>query len=279
MLATLIIVFREVFEAGLIIGIILTATRHVAGRVRWISYGVIGGIIGAFGVAAFAGSIGSALSGVGQEVFNASIMFLAVAMLAWHNVWMARYGRNIAKEMKEVGAAVTAGRKTLAALAVVVGVAVLREGAEVVLFLYGVAVSGQSTLISMIGGGAAGLLLGALVTALLHKGMLHIPTRRFFSITEGLITLLAAGMASQGVLFLQQAGIITQLSQTVWDSSALLSETSLLGKALHALIGYTDQPSAAQLLAYAVTLIGIVTLMRVCEKKRPKIQAILRQPA
>ena len=278
MLATLIIVFREVFEAGLIIGIVLAATRHVPGRGRWISYGIVGGLAGACILAAFAGTLSAALSGIGQEVFNAFIMFTAVVMLGWHNVWMASHGRQMAKDMKAVGEAVSAGRSTLAAMSVVVGVAVLREGSEVVLFLYGIAVSGTNTMISMLGGGVLGLALGAAVTALMHLGMVRIPTRRLFAVTEALITLLAAGMASQGVLFLQQAGIITHLTQTMWDSSALLSDASLLGKALHALMGYTDQPTAAQLLAYAVTLITIVTSMRFYAERQPS-RRVSHQPA
>ncbi len=279
MLATLIIVFREVFEAGLIIGIILAATRGVPNRTRWVSYGILGGVFGACLVAAFAGSIAGALSGSGQELFNASMMFVAVLMLGWHNVWMAKHGRIMAKEMKAIGQAVGDGRNTLAALSVVVGVAVLREGSEVVLFLYGIAVSGTHTAASMLGGGLLGLALGAGVTALMHLGMVRIPTRRLFSVTEGLITLIAAGMASQGVMFLQQAGIITGLSQTMWDTSALLSDASLIGKCLHTLIGYTDQPTAAQLLVYALTLIGIVTFMRLGSERNGPSRTISGQPA
>ncbi|MFN9791149.1 MAG: FTR1 family protein, partial [Holosporales bacterium] len=91
MLATLIIVFREVIEAGLIIGIVLAATRGVHHRGRWVSYGILGGTAGACVVAAFASSLAGLMAGVGQEVFNAGILILAVLMLTWHNVWMARH--------------------------------------------------------------------------------------------------------------------------------------------------------------------------------------------
>jgi high-affinity iron transporter len=262
MLATLLIVFREVIEAGLIVGIVLAATKGVPGRGLRVGYGVLGGVAGAGVVAAFAGEIGALFEGAGQEMFNAAILLIAVVMLAWHNVWMASHGRELAREMREVGAAVTAGRKPLAALAIVCGIAVLREGSEVVLFLYGIFASGGTSKAAMLLGGTLGLAAGAALSALMYFGLVTIPTRYLFSITSGLITLLAAGLAARAVGFLQQAGYVEWLSATVWDSSWLLAEDSLVGRLLHTLVGYTDRPSGAQLLAYLATVAVITGLMR-----------------
>ena len=143
MLGALIIVFREVIEAGLIVGIVMAATRGVIGRGRWITIGIVGGVLGASIVAMFAGAISDAFQGAGQELFNAGVLGVAVIMLMWHNAWMARHGREIADEMRRVGTAVSEGAKPLTALAIVVGLAVLREGSEVVLFLYGIMAFGH----------------------------------------------------------------------------------------------------------------------------------------
>jgi high-affinity iron transporter len=261
MLASLLIVFREVIEAGLIIGIVLAATRGVPRRGLWVGYGVIAGIVGACLVAGFAGQIAALFAGSGQELFNAGILILAVGMLTWHNVWMASHGRAMAQEMRQVGAAVVAGRKPLAALAVVCGVAVLREGSEVVLFLYGIAASGGTA--GMVAGGALGVLAGAAVSALMYFGLLTIPAHRLFSVTSSLITLLAAGLAAQAIAFLQQAGYVEVLTSTVWDTSWLLSEDSLFGRLVHTLVGYTDRPDGAQVAVYLLTVALIVGLMRV----------------
>src|SRR5580704_672311 len=139
MLSALLIVFREVIEAGLIVGIVLAATAGVPRRGLAVFAGVLGGVLGACLVAAFAGKLASLFQGSGQELFDASILLLAVAMLTWHNVWMASHGRAMARELKHVGASVSSGERPMAALAIVVGVAVLREGSEVALFLYGIA--------------------------------------------------------------------------------------------------------------------------------------------
>ena len=192
MLGALIIVFREVIEAGLIVGIALAVTRGVRGSRQWIAAGVFAGVVGALLVAGFAEQLSAAMAGRGQELFNASVLGLAVAMLAWHNIWMARHGRELSRELSDVGRAVASGDKTFLALAVVVGVAVLREGSEVALFLYGILISGESGF-DVLAGGFVGLGLGALVSFLTFYGLVIIPPRRLFATTSVLVTLLAGG--------------------------------------------------------------------------------------
>jgi high-affinity iron transporter len=262
MLAALIIVFREVFEAGLIIGIIMAVTRGISGRGWWIGGGVLGGVVGASIVAAFMGTLSAAFEGAGQELFNAAILGVAVVMLSWHNVWMARHGPELANEMRSAGEAVAAGSKSLAALAVVVGIAVLREGFEVVLFLYGVAVSAGGSAVAIMTGAAIGLALAASVCVLTYLGLLNIPSRHLFAVTSAMIAFLAAGMAAQAVAFLEQANVVFILPEVVWDSSWILSDKSVAGRALHTLIGYSDQPTAMQLVVYLVVLACIFVLMR-----------------
>jgi len=273
MLGALIIVFREVIEAGLIVGIVLAATHGVAGRGQWITIGVGCGVVGAAIVAMFAGVISEAFQGAGQEMFNASVLGVAVIMLMWHNAWMARHGREIADEMRRVGAEVSEGAKPLTALAVVVGLAVLREGSEVVLFLYGIMASGTSVS-AMLLGGALGIVSGAAFSALTYYGLLAIPNRYIFSVTSWLIALLAAGMAAQAVQFLNNAGLVVALDRTVWDTSWLLSEGSIMGRLLHTLIGYTERPTEMQLTVYIATLFVMFLLMRIARyAPRPRVPA------
>ena len=281
MLAALIIVFREVIEAGLIVGIVLAATKGVPFRSRWIVAGIGGGVIGACVVAAFAGEIANLFSGSGQEIFNASILLLAVCMLTWHNVWMAGHGREMARHMKRVGAAVSAGEQPLTALAIVVGVAVLREGSEVVLFLYGI---GQSTTAAgMLAGGILGVAAGAAVSALMYYGLLAIPPGKLFQTTAWLITLLAAGMAAQAVLLIQNAGYLNVLTRSLWDTSWVLPDggegwRGIAGKMLHTLVGYTAAPDGAQLVAYIATVAAILGLTR-WERRRHPRKGLIPRPA
>ena len=268
MISALIIVFREVIEAGLIVGIVLAATAGVPHRARAVGLGVGAGILGACLVAAFAGELANLFQGSGQEFFNASILLLAVAMLTWHNVWMASHGRAMARELKAAGHQVKTGERTLTALGIVVGVAVLREGSEVVLFLYGIAAQGGTTAAAMVTGGALGLAAGAAVSALMYFGLLTIPAGKLFQVTSGLITLLAAGMAAQAVIFLQNGGWLEFFTGAVWDTSWLVKEDSITGRLLHTLVGYSEAPNGAQLLAYGVTIATILVLMRLVHRQQ-----------
>jgi high-affinity iron transporter len=270
MLAAAIIVFREVIEAGLIVGIVLAATRGVQSRTVYVLGGIAAGVFGASLLAVFAGTLSNALEGAGQEVFNASILGVAVIMLGWHNVWMAQHGRELAAELAAAGRAVVAGSKTLTALAIVVAVAVLREGAEVVLFLYGVVIASGESGWGLFAGGMLGLAAGISVSALTYAGLVKIPPRYLFSVTSMLIALLAAGMASQCVAFLQRADILDFWSATLWDTSWLLPGKSLAGRVLHALVGYDDRPSILQAVAYVVTLATILVAMRVFAPAKPQ---------
>ena len=279
MLATAIIVFREVLEAALIVGIVMVASRGVMRRGAWVGGGIAVGILGALAVAGGAETIAAAASGMGQEVFNAVILFAAVAMLGWHNIWMTQHGRALTLEASRLGAAVRAGTQSLWALAVAVGLAVLREGSEVVLFLYGIAAAGGAGAVAMAFGAALGLGFGLAAGAALYFGLVKIPLRHLFSVTSWLVLLLAAGMASQGAAFLLQADLLPPLGSNLWDTSFLLSDQSLVGRVLHTLIGYTAQPAGIQLVFYLATLLVIGSLMRLAGPAAPDARAAHARPA
>ena len=262
MLAAAIIVFREMLEAGLVVGIVLAVTRSLPKAKRWIGAGVAAGVLGACVVALFTDALSAAFAGAGEELFNAAILALAVMMLAWHNIWMAQHGREMAAELRSAGKSVASGAKAPIALAIVVGVAILREGSEVVLFLYGIAISHNNSILDISLGAMLGLALGAGVSVLTFLGLVKIPVRLLFSVTGWLIALLAAGMAAQCVAFLEQGGFVSVLGATGWDTSMVVSQGSILGRIAHALVGYVDRPSVLQILVYGLTLFGIVGFSR-----------------
>jgi high-affinity iron transporter len=272
MLAIALLVFREVLEASLIVSVVCAATRGVSGRARWVGAGVAAGALGALLVAAFAGAVGSAVNGVGQELFNASVLLAAVVMIAWHAIWMASHGRQLTAQTKSLGAAVSAGDRPLTALLVVVAIAVLREGAESVLFIYAQAASGSDR-ISLAGGVALGLISGGATGLALYRGLLRIPMRYFFTATNWLLLLVAAGMAAQAANFFVQANLLPSLGDRLWDTSALLSNRSLLGQALHALVGYEARPAGIQLLFYLVTAALILVGIKICGKPKPPVSS------
>lgn len=281
MLASLLIVFREVIEAGLVIGIVLAATKGIRGRTAWVAGGVAAGLAGALVVAFFAERLEEAFAGNGQEIFNAVILSIAVVMLAWHNLWMASHGRQMAQDMKGLGAEVARGERSMLAMAVVIAVAVLREGSEVVLFLYGIAISAELGTGDMLLGGLLGILAGAALSLLIYRGLLAIPLRFLFSVTSGLVALLAAGMAGQAAALLAQDGILPTWGYAIWDTSWLLQDGSLPGRAATALFGYSAQPLGIQLAFWWATLLllvfGAQLIRRSNERAPPPAEAGLRR--
>ncbi|MDP2760993.1 MAG: FTR1 family protein [Sideroxyarcus sp.] len=261
MFATAIIVFREVLEASIIIGILAAATRSIPGSKRWLVAGVLAGLAGSGVVAASTEAIGSLANGIGQEIFNAIILGIAVLMLAWHNIWMASHGAALAANAKLVGRDIRDGNSECSVLLVIVGLAVLREGSETVLFLYGIAASdgGQS---SMMLGGMVGMLLGIAVGYTLYAGLVRVPMRWFFAATGILVLVLAAGMASQAAHFLIQADLLPSLAAPLWDTSAVLPENGLPGMLLHSLIGYDSRPAGMQIVFYLTALAAIFIGMK-----------------
>ncbi|ELH4233634.1 FTR1 family protein [Vibrio sp. LQ2] len=260
MLSSAIIVFREVLEAALIVTILMAATKGLPGRTRWIFGGVTAGLFGALAVAFSAGAIASTFEGMGQELLNAGILLTAVLMLAWHNIWMSKHARELVAHLKQVSSKVNEGSLPLYFLSVATGLAVLREGSEVVLFLYGVAAGGDSG-ISLLTGGIFGVVSGIIAGALLYFGLLRIPTHLLFKVTGWMILFLAAGLAASAAGYLMQAGILTAQAP-LWNSSSILSERSIAGQLLHILVGYQARPTAIQLAFYLATLVLISVGMR-----------------
>ena len=263
MIAIALIVFRETLEAALFVGIVAAATRGLLGRGRWLGAGVTAGVIGALLLALLADRIAALADGLGQDLVNVGILSLALAMLVWHGIWGQQQGREAALDARRLGATVRDGARTPAVLALACALAVLREGAETVLFVLGVtgspdAIGAQAPLLGI----AAGLLAGTAAGGLIYLGLSRVPTQRLFGVTHALIVVLTAAIASQLARALVQAGLVQRWNTPLWDSSWLLSPDSAFGALLHALAGYDAQPSGLQLAFYVGTLLLIVLASR-----------------
>lgn len=257
MFPTATIVFREVIEIALVIGVVMAATRGLSGRIRLVLAGLGLGVLGSSVIALFTEQISQAMNGVGQEIFNALIMFIAVGFLSWTVIWMKTHGRVLAQELKAVGQDVLSGDKSIYVLIGVVALATFREGAEIVLFTYGMLASKSYTVIEIITGGLIGAAGGAVVGFMFYMGLLKAAQRHLFTVTSWLLIILAAGMAAQGASFLISAGVLPVLHPQLWNTSAILPSGNLFSDTLNVLIGYTPKPTGMELLVYASVLAGV----------------------
>ena len=272
MLAAFLLVLREVMEAALVITIVMTATRGVAMRHLFVLGGVALGTIGALFIAGFTNVIADALDGAGQEIFNACVLLTATALLAWHVIWMASHGKKLASELRAAGEAVKLGLRPMSALSLIVASAVLREGAEIALFMEGLSFDTHGRDIAW--GAMAGLVGGMLFGAALYFGMVRIPLRHLFSTTNGLLVAVAAGMAAKAANYLAAAGWLPELGARIWDTSRILPDDTFIGSTLGAFMGYTATPSGIQLLFFAATIAAITLLSQVVARQiQPKMIA------
>jgi len=246
----LFIVWRESVEAILVISILYAWIRARGDGVittRHLWTGVAGGVGLAGALALATLGVQSQLAGDALELFQAGIVFAAAVLITHMVLWMRRHGRTLKREL-ESGLARAASGTSAALLA---ALAVGREGAETVLFLYGLGMEQSGTeLTRMFAGAGIGFAL-ALVTAwLIQRGARWLPSRVFFRATEIVLFLLAAGLLVSGVERLINLEWLPPLVEPVWDSSALLDDGSTLGGIAGAFAGYRAQPSLMVLLAW-----------------------------
>jgi high-affinity iron transporter len=175
---------------------------------------------------------------------------------------MASHGRALAASARDLGQAVVRGDAALTAIMTAVGLTVMREGSEGVLFLFGIASSSNASRSALGLGSVLGLAAGALAGWLMYAGLLRIPVKRLFVVTGWLILLLAAGMAGQLARVLIQADLLPALQTPLWDTSRWVPDDSALGTLFRALLGYQAQPSATQVIFYAVAFVAILWAMR-----------------
>ncbi len=266
MLAIALIVFRETLEAALFIGIVAAAMRGIAGRSGWLALGVGAGIGGSLLIATLAGEIAQLAEGIGQDLLNALILGVAFVMLAWHVISASRHGMQAAGQARQLGQSAHDGHGTPWSLIVAVALAVLREGAETVLFVTGLTAgsnsAGPPSWFDLVSATLLGLSTGSATGIALYLGLSRIPIRQLFSVTNTLVLLLAAAMASQLARALNQAGLLPSLVSPIWNTAQWIPMDSALGTVLHAVVGYDAQPSGMQVAFYAGAAVLILSGMR-----------------
>lgn len=261
----LFIVWRESVEAILIISILhawIVARGDTAIGTCHLWAGVGGGL-GLAGFLAFAMmGVHGWLAPDALDLFQTAIVLAAAALITHMVLWMRSHGRHLRHEL-ETGLAKAADAAGGVSVALLAAIAVGREGAETVLFLYGLAMEQQGgELVGMFAGAGAGFLL-ALVTAwLIHRGSQWLPARVFFRASEIVLLVLAAGLLVGGVERLIDMEWLPPLMEPVWDSSPLLDDASTAGGIAGAFAGYRAQPSLMVLLAWCGYWVLVAWLTR-----------------
>lgn len=263
MLATFIVVWRESLEAALVVAILLAYLARIGQRdkFRYIFAGVGLALVACLGFARAAEFLSTLFQGAGEQIFEASVMLVAVAVVTVMVAWMHRQARNL-RDSLEGQVALYVERGQVLSLAVLAAIAVFREGAEMVLFLWGIVISAQASAAGLFGAGLAGLGASTAMAWGLFKGATRLDLRRFFKITSIALILIAAGMLAQAANHLIGAGLLPPIVGQVWNSSWLLDERGPIGSAAAALFGYRSRPSLLELSLYVAYCASVAGLLR-----------------
>jgi len=243
LLNSVIIVLREVLEAALLLSILVATSRILRFNYRWLVVAIVLGILGAVVYGYYLEAVSDLLDGFGQEILNALIqVFVAFVLAAVVFLIGCRRVNPCSNEFALPWL-----------MAVAVALAITREGLDIIVYVSGFWHSGN--LYSAVNiGSFVGACIGFSVGVLFYYLLLAQPSRRSIPVSVVLLVLIAASMNSQAVRFLIQADWVT-VTGALWNTSGILSEGSLLGQLLYALIGYEAAPSGIEISVYVITLV------------------------
>ncbi|WP_199153408.1 FTR1 family protein [Chromobacterium sp. ASV23] len=260
----LFIVWRESVEALLVVGILNAWMNHnAAGRAGkpYLWGGVALGLVIAVALAVALFAAGTLMAGA-QDYFQTGMVFIASALIVQMVLWMREHGRTLKKEL-ESGLSEKAASNNWWGVTILSALAIAREGSETVVFLYGSLAEAQGMELAKLGlAGLIGLALALLTFYLLQLGGKVLSWRLFFRVTEVMLLLLGASLFLNGVEKLISMDVLPTLVDPVWDSSALLDDTSPFGGLMASLTGYRAQPALMSLIAYALFWAGIWALFQ-----------------
>ena len=271
--ATFVVTLREAFEAALLLGIVYSYLDRIGARLsfRFVTIGAAFGLVASVLTGVAVGFLSGPLLDFGPDVIAMAVIFVAVALLTWHGWWMRQYARSIRGDVqRRIDDAHATQRFWIVGLIAFTGV--FREGAETVLFLWGlmsqVSISGLG---GTIGGVLGGVVAGALGWAIFAGGQ-RVSLPRFFAITSLLVLLVAAGLFSTGIGRLEAMGVLPA-SNPVWDTAWLLRDDGGVGGFLSGLAGYRARPSAFELGGYVLYLAGAGALF-FAPGRQPQLRVI-----
>jgi high-affinity iron transporter len=260
--ATFLITLREAFEASLLLGLVYTYLDKIDARehFRWVSLGGVLGLLASIGMGVAVSYISGPLLDLGPDVIGAAILLVAVVLLTWHAWWMQQHARGIRGNVeKRIDEARTTQRLWIVGLIAFTGV--FREGAETVVFLWGIMAEATSAAgWGSVVAGVAGIVTAGVLGLAIFYGGRRVSLSRFFTITTVLIIFLAAGLFSTALGRLQALGVLPMMSP-LWDTSSILSDRSVVGSFLAGLVGYRARPSLLEVGGYIAYLIGAGVLL------------------
>jgi high-affinity iron transporter len=265
------IVWRESVEALLVVGILYAWLRNGDAQARrglpYLWVGVAAGLLLALGLGAALVGFTEVLSGDAQDYFQTAMVLVACVLIVQMVIWMKRHGRTLKREMEQ-SLQETTKTANWWGVAVLVALAIAREGSETVIFLYGLGF-GQT---GHVGGAQVfavliGFALALLTFYVLQLGGKVFSWRLFFRVTETMLLFLGAGLFEAGVDKLIDKEILPLGISQLWDTSAILDDSSTFGSLVATLTGYRAHPALMNLVAYVAYWVVVYALLKLATRR------------
>jgi len=246
------------------VGIILAFLAKMGERQRFkqVYLGIVAAVITSIVFALVFNWVAGGFSGQAAEIFEGITTLIAAGLLTTMIIWMERKGPTLRKELEDRAAKAISVR-SLGILSIVF-IAVVREGVETVIFLFGI----PSESINILLGASLGFIVAIGIAFIYFVQARRINIRTFFQVTSIILIIFAAGMLAYGIHELQEAGLIPVVVEHVWDVNFILDEKSPIGQILKGLLGYNGNPSLIEITAYLSYIIGIVSFFVIRSKRR-----------
>jgi len=258
--AALVITFREGLEAFLVVGIILAFLEKSAlssvKKYAWGGFvlGILFSIILAF---IFRVVVDGFESEDLQYNISLGVLAIAIVLLSYMVFWM-KNNADTANMHKKIS--LSTNQKLITFL--IVFTAILREGLETVLFTLALMMDEAVAPSEVITGLGIGLSLAGFFIYLLFKTSVKLPLKAFFKYSSYFIILIVAGLVSLFIKGMQAYEYIPTFKAPLYDISFLLSNDSIMGKVLGALIGYDAEPSLLQMVCWMTYILIIIFLYK-----------------
>tara|TARA_B100000401_G_scaffold173990_1_gene116690 strand:+ start:134 stop:1072 length:939 start_codon:yes stop_codon:yes gene_type:complete len=308
-MAELIIMFREVLEASLIIGILYTYLKKSQNEssLKMLWGGVVSAILLSLISSVAFQTIAGGFEGNSSKIFEGVVMIIASVVLTTMIIWMAQ-NKNISEDLKnKAKESLSSGFKY--GIFTLAFVAVFREGVEIILFLYAIGIKDGISIFPSIIGTVLGLLAGY---AIFIQGV-KIPLKTFFNTTSIFLVFVAAGMLTYGVHELESGGVIPYIggaakventsiiatrmngdtkvfsldnskkaekwASRIWDinppknndgSYPILHDKGAVGGLLKGFFGYNGDPSLIEFITWLLSILGLNYLYQKLGKRKSR---------
>ncbi|MGL6236750.1 MAG: iron uptake transporter permease EfeU [Segniliparus sp.] len=254
--ANALIGLREGLEASIVVTILCAflVKSDLKHYVKWVWAGVAAALAITVTVFLVITYGSSTLSSLGQELVGGIASLVAVVVVTTMVLWMRTAAASLSGDLK--AALSKAAALGPAAVVLMSGLAVGREGIETALLVFDTTQGDVGSLYGLLGGAAVAV---ALAVAM-YYGALRINLGAFFKATGVLLVFVAAGVLRYGVNDLQEAGALPGRDRLAFDVSGAVDPNTWPAKIVEGMFNLVPNPTLLSAIAWLVYVLVVLAV-------------------